>query len=170
MSELFDIEPTKHYSMNNIELFQENGTIPVITNSSLNNGISGYTNLEANEKGNIITFSDTTTDETIFYQPKDFVGYSHVQGVCPKTNSWNKESLLFVLTLFRKNAKDRFDFGIKFNRAIVNKMKINIPLKNNEIDYDFMSNIIKIIQKLVIKDIVLYSNRKLEMTKSVINS
>ena len=37
---------------------------------------------------------------------------------------------------------------------------IQLPQKNGEIDFDFMENLISAIQKLVIKDVVLYTNQR----------
>ena len=68
VGELFDIHPTKNYNLKNSLLFQEEGNIPVIVNSSFNNGVGGYVNLEPTEKGGIITFSDTTSASAIFYR------------------------------------------------------------------------------------------------------
>lgn len=93
IGELFKIQPTKSYKMTNIALFKTKGDIPVVTNSSLNNGVSGYVDMQPTEKGNIITYSDTTTSDGIFYQPKDFVGYSHVQGLYPIAYQKKMESL-----------------------------------------------------------------------------
>lgn len=58
IGDLFKIKPTKAYKMTNSTLFQSKGKIPVVTNSSLNNGVSGYVDLEPTEKGNMITYSD----------------------------------------------------------------------------------------------------------------
>ncbi|GAA8450747.1 hypothetical protein KKKH17_02680 [Helicobacter pylori] len=68
LGDLFEIRPTKAYNLTNSHLFDNNAKNPVVTNSSLNNGISGYSSLEPTEKGNQITYSDTTTSEGIFYQ------------------------------------------------------------------------------------------------------
>lgn len=48
---------------------------------------------------------------------------------------------------------------------------ITLPVKNGKIDYDSMSTIISAIQKqkLVIKDLVLYTDKKIKATRSVIN-
>lgn len=58
IGDLFKIKPTKAYKMTNSTLFQSKDKIPVVTNSSLNNGVSGYVDLEPTEKGNMITYSD----------------------------------------------------------------------------------------------------------------
>ena len=67
VGDLFDIHPTKAYKGNNSDILSDNGTIPVVANNSTNNGIGGYSLLEPTEKGGIITFSDTTTSDSIFY-------------------------------------------------------------------------------------------------------
>lgn len=40
--------------------------MPVVVNSILSNGIGGYVDLPPTEKGNMITYSDTTTPDAIF--------------------------------------------------------------------------------------------------------
>ena len=68
VGELFDIHPTAAYKMKNDELFASDGATPVLSNSSVNNGIGGYCGLAPTEQGGMITFSDTTTGtDTMFY-------------------------------------------------------------------------------------------------------
>lgn len=141
---MFDIRPTKSYKLTNADLFSNNGKVPVVTNSSVNNGITGYSNLLATEHGNIITYSDTTTSDGIFYQPHSFVGYSHIQGLYPKiyNDVWNSQTLLFVVVQFKKIASGKFSYGNKFNRAIAREFKIILPTKNKKPDFDFMKSFI----------------------------
>ena len=81
-SKLFDIHPTKAYKMSNRDLYKNAGTVPVLSNSSCNNGIGGYSSLKATENGNMITFSDTTTGtDTMFYQENDFIGYPYIHTI-----------------------------------------------------------------------------------------
>ena len=58
VGELFDIHPTSAYKMKNDELFASDGTTPVLSNSSVSNGIGGYCGLTPTEQGGMITFSD----------------------------------------------------------------------------------------------------------------
>ena len=167
---LFDIHPTKAYRMTNYLLFQTIGKTPVITNSSINNGISGYTNLSPTEKGGIVTYSDTTTSDGIFFQPNDFIGYSHVQGVYPlKKNNWNEKTLLFFVSTFRKSAGGRFDYANKFNRNIAKMMNVSLPCKKDgEIDYKLMETYIRAIEKKVIKNVVDWKDAIIKKTKELI--
>lgn len=119
VGDLFDIHPTKAYKGNNVNIFKAHGKTPVLSNSSFNNGIGGYSNLDCTEAGGIVTFSDTTTADTIFYQPNDFIGYSHVQGLYPYSDKWDEQSLLYFMTAFKKIAHMlKFDYAAKFNRKI----------------------------------------------------
>lgn len=158
IKELFDIHPTKSYGLTNDKLFSTDGSTPVVVNSSVNNGIGGYVDLAATENGNIITFSDTTTDNAIFYQPNDFIGYSHVQGVYPlKKNIWSRKSLLYFLTCFKKSAKGRFDYATKFNRNIALEMTVHLPvIENNEIDYKYMEKRISELEEERISELTAY--------------
>ena len=141
---LFDIRPTKNYGYTNQKLFESKGNIPVVVNSSLSNGIGGYIDLEPTELGNIITFSDTTTSDSIFYQPSPFIGYSHVQGMYPyHPEDWNQKRLLYFCSVFRHKTTGLFDYGNKFNRKKVREIYVPLPTLNNEIAFSFMERYIE---------------------------
>ncbi len=148
IGDLFDIHPTKAYKLTNSSLFEEDGINPVVVNSSFNNGIGGYTNHPVTEKGNIITFSDTTTATAMFYQAKPFVGYAHIQGMYPVgkyKNNWNEKSLLFFLSVFRNRAiNSNFDYVNKFTREYAKKMMIKLPVdKDGNPDFSYMEEYMK---------------------------
>ena len=132
IGDLFDIHPTSAYkNITNGKLYEEDGINPVIANSAYNNGIGGFTNKNTTEKGNMITFSDTTTADSIFYQPNEFVGYPHVQGMYPKlySDKWNIDTLLYLVTIFKGKAKSLdFDFVNKFRRDTASSMKVPLPI------------------------------------------
>jgi hypothetical protein len=160
IGDLFDIYPTKNYGLINSKLFATHGKVPVIVNSSRDNGVGGFVGLEPTEKGNIITFSDTTTADSIFYQPDDFIGYSHVQGVYPKQpDKWTKEALLYFAVGFRKVTAGRFDYATKFNRKIAIELKISLPvLSSGEIDFTHMIDRIRDLEAARIRDLEAYLN------------
>lgn len=172
LGDLFEIRPTKAYKLTNSHLFDSNAKNPVVTNSSLNNGISGYSSLEPTEKGNQITYSDTTTSEGIFYQKRPFIGYSHVQGLYPLKyhEFWNEKTLLYIVTAFKKVACGRFNYGNKFNRKIASGMPIFLPTKQHgEIDFHFMHTFINALMKQTIQGVVQYSSTKIQATKEAIS-
>ena len=163
VGELFDIHPTKSYGMTNIDLFATKGNTPVITNTSLNNGVSNRVALLPTERGGIITYSDTTTSDAIFYQPEDFIGYSHIQGLYPYHNNWTKRSLLYFVTAFRKAAAGLFDYGNKFNRRVASKILVSLPVdSSHQIDFNFMKNFIAELEAQRITELEAQRNAELD--------
>ncbi len=172
LGDLFEIRPTKAYNLTNHHLFDSNAKNPVVTNSSLNNGISGYSSLEPTEKGNQITYSDTTTSEGIFYQKRPFIGYSHVQGLYPLKyhEFWNEKTLLYIVVAFKKVACGRFDYGNKFNRKIASEMSILLPTNpHGGIDFNFMRTLINALMKQTIQGVAQYCDAKIQATKEAIS-
>lgn len=56
---------------------------------------------------------------------------------------------------------------------VVKNKFISLPIKNNTdkeiIDFDFMKTFISAVQKLVIKDVVYYKDKKIDLTKKIID-
>ncbi len=170
IGELFEINPTKYYKLSNEEIISENGKIPLISNSSTDNGVMGFSNLEPNNKGNTITCSDTTLGaDTMYYQANDFIGYSHIQHLVPKFKSFNRLIADMIITSSKVATSKKYDYGNKFNREAMNKTLIHLPTKNHDPDYELMQTFMSAIQKLVIKDVVIYAKRKIETTRKIIN-
>lgn len=148
VGKLFEIHPTKAYKATNKDLFEDDGVNPVVVNSAYNNGIGGYTNRKTTEKAGIITFSDTTSADSIFYQPFDFVGYPHVQGMYPigdYKDKWTERSLRFFVAVFHSRAiAVNVDYVKKFTRESAKKMKIHLPsTSSGDPDWNYMENYIK---------------------------
>ena len=162
IGELFDVHPTKAYKLNNSDLLSKVGQTPVVVNSSQNNGIGGYSELEPTETPGILTFSDTTSGQnTLFYQSQSFIGYPHVQGMYPKKFTFNNLTALFMVATLRATlGKRKWDYSNKLNRAIVIEMKIQLPVKTDkvnytedDIDWDYMESYIHDLEQSYIHDL-----------------
>lgn len=163
LGDLFNIKPTKYFQLKNDEILSKNGNIPLISNSSIDNGVMGFSNLKANNKGNSITCSDTTMGaETMFYQKNDFIGYSHIQHLTPKFEEFDWGVANIIITSSKISTSKKYNYGNKFNRLAMNETKIYLPSKNKRPDYKLIKILSNAIQKLVMKDLVLYveSNNK----------
>lgn len=186
--DLFDIHPTIAYKMSNEDLYKISGNSPVLSNSSMNNGIGGYSGLKITESGEIITFSDTTTGaDTMFYQPSQFIGYAHIQGMYPKTKKdWNQLRFQYFIGAMKKACGTGWNYSNKFTRKLVMEMKPLLPIQTDTNgtpvidsehkyhpegfvpDWDFMEKYIKAIEKIVIADVVAFKDGMIEKTKSVV--
>lgn len=159
---LFEVSPSKAYKLNDANILIENGKTPYVSNQSQDNGYIGWSNLSALNPSNVITLSDTWQSErTIFYQPTNFIGKSHLQVMKAFDKRFQKLELFFVISSFRKAITElNYDYGTKFNRTKINATKIQLPTKNKQPNYKIMQTFISAIQKLVIKDVVLYVDEK----------
>ena len=143
LGDLFEINPTKYYKLSNEEIISHNGVIPLISNSSVNNGVMGLSNFPALNNGNSLTCSDTTLgSETMFYQEGDFIGYSHIQHLVPKFRKFDKAISYWVILSSRLVTAGKYSYGHKFNRNAMNRTVIRLPIINGEIDFDFMESFI----------------------------
>ena len=157
MGDLFEINPTKYYRLQNEEIISQNGKVPLISNSSTENGVMGFSNLKPLNKGNTLTCSDTTLGaDTMFYQQNDFIGYSHIQHLVPKIKQFNKSIASVIISASRVSTSKQYDYGNKFNRVAMNKTKIQLPSKNGKIDFDFIDNFIKELETEQIKNVEQY--------------
>lgn len=170
VGDLFDIHPTNTYKMTNVELL-DGGENPVIANSAYNNGIGGYSTQKPTENGNMVTFSDTVDANTIFYQPNDFVGYPHVQGLYPiqYEDKWNEYTYSFFVSVFRGSAISKgFDYGNKFRRDIAVELMIKLPATSDgQPDWDYMESYMKAVMEESEKNIE--NLKKADDTKHLID-
>lgn len=148
MGELFKIQPTKYYKLKNEEIISKNGKVPLISNSSTDNGVMGFSNLKGNNKGNTITCSDTTLGaETMYYQENDFIGYSHIQNLIPLIKDFDKNVATAIISSSRIATANKYDYGNKFNRESMNKTNIKLPKKEGKIDIEFIKYFIEELEK-----------------------
>ena len=128
-----------------------------------NNGVANYiSNPIASFPKNSITidiFGNT------FYRDYDF-GAGDDTGVYWNDEiNYDKSAMLFYATAMSKAIAGKFSYGKKLRSSQSLEIKMMLPIKNGEVDMVFMQTFISAIQKLVIKDVVAYSDRKIAATK-----
>lgn len=115
---------------------------------------------------NIFFGQDTAT---IFYQEKPYFTGDKIKILDFIPKELNLELACFLLTAMNK-AFASFQWGqSSFNEEVLNNTKINLPIENNEINYNFMNTYIKAIEKLVIKNVVDWKDKIIKTTKDVCN-
>ena len=78
----------------------------------------------------------------MFYQEKDFIGYSHIQHLVPKFSPFNKKIALAIISACKKATTKKYDYGNKFNRKMMRNTKIQLPTKNSQIDFEFINTFV----------------------------
>ena len=148
VGQLFDIKPSKTYKNYTERMIcSREGEVPFVSNISYNNGIRGYSKLEALNPGNVITISDTTDDNSVFYQETPFIGFSHVQILQPKDEMFtffNKNIAQYIVSAIRNSKKGMFDYATKYNAHNIKRTIISLPVdKMGNLDCNKIDNVIK---------------------------
>ena len=169
LPEIFDIKNT--HNILSSEIVAESGTTPYLCASAENNGVSSYISYknELLENGNCIFIGGKTF--VVSYQKDDFYSNdSHNLALYLKEQNVTKSNQLYLATCIRKGLSHKYSWGDSISGSKIKSDKFQLPLtKNNEIDYATMETFIKAVEKLVIKDVVLYADSKIKATKEVVS-
>lgn len=138
---------------------------------------SGYTNCGVNGKtdrpARIFSKNTITIDFLgyVFYRNFDYkmATHNHIFSLSGEVIKNEKIGLFLVASL--SYLKNLFSFSNMGTWTKFKDLNIKLPItQNGEIDFEFMNNFIKAIKKLVIKDVVLYTDNKIKATKSIVSS
>ena len=166
--DLFDVKTSKkRFDANKVKVLQVG--YPYVVRTALNNGIKGF--LNENEKylnlGNTISFGQDTA--TIFYQEKPYFTGDKIKILEPKHKFFGKKNAQFIITVMEQSFR-AFSWGSSsFSEEVIKTQNIYIPIQKEEINFEYMEILISAVQKLVIKDVVEYADRKIEATREIIH-
>ena len=138
------------------------GNLPFVTAGEADEGISDFIG------NHVHVFKKNTTTIDMFgsakYRNYDYGGDDHVAVV--HTENVPQMAAIFVTTAIHKASHcGQFDYSRNFYAKDADALNILLPQVNGDVDYAFMQTFISAIQKLVIKDVVAYSDRKMAATK-----
>lgn len=145
---------------------QISGDIPFVMAGTTNTGVVNYiSNPVASFPKNSITidiFGNT------FYRSYNFGAGDDTGVYWSDEKNYSKETMLFFAASMGKSLFGKFDFGKKLRSSQSLNFKMKLPFINKQPNYIIMETFISAIQKLVIKDVVLYADKKIATTKSVV--
>ena len=82
----------------------------------------------------------------------------------------SRESLFYFTATIQKSIKQKFCYEFKATWERVKEEMISLPVTSDDSpDYAFMETFISAVQKLVIKDVVLYADKKIAATKQAVH-
>lgn len=166
---IFNVKNTKNILSN--EITPNSGNIPYLCASADNNSVSSYIEYKEGlkDKGNCIFIGGKTF--VVSYQENDFFSNdSHNLALYLKEDDKaDKINQLFLATCIRKSLAHKYSWGNSISNKKIQNDKVMLPIKDGVVDYKVMSTIISAVKKLVIKDVVLYADNKINATKKVIS-
>ena len=167
--DLFDVRNTRNILSRDI--IENSGDIPYLSASRENNAVSSYIsyNKEFLDKGNCIFIGGKTF--VVTYQENDFYSNdSHNLSLHLKDGkNITKLNHLFMVSCIYKSLSSKYSWGNSISNKKIQTDFVILPITNNIPDYPMMETLISAVQKLVIKDVVEYADRKIEATKKIIN-
>ena len=141
------------------------GTLPFVTAGEAEEGVSAFI-------GNAVEmFEKNTTTIDMFgsakYRNYRYGGDDHVAIV--HTEKLPMKAAIFVTSACHKAAHTgKFDYGHNFYAKDADALDIMLPSKDGKPDYQAMELLISAIQKLVIKNVVRFADRKIETAKEFV--
>lgn len=132
------------------------GELPFVTAGEADEGVSAYIG------NNVEVFSANTTTIDMFgsakYRNYRYGADDHVAVV--HTEALPRFAAIFVTAAIHKASHTgRFDYSRNFYAKDADELEISLPFRDNEPDYAAMETLISAVHKLVIKDVVLYSEK-----------
>lgn len=159
--DIFDIKNTK--SILSRDIVENSGETPYLCASAEDNSISSYISFDEKyiDKGNCVFIAGKTF--VVTYQEKDFYSNdSHNIALYSRNKGKNKLNQLYLATCINKSLGHRYSWGDSISKTKIQTDKISLPALNNQPNYEIMATLISAVQKLVIKNVVLYVADKVD--------
>lgn len=142
------------------------GNLPFVTAGEGDQGISAFIS------NDVEIFPDNTTTIDMFgsakYRTYQYGADDHVTVV--HTQNLSHQAAIFVTSAIHKATfTGEFHYGRNFYAKDADDLEIMLPEKDGKTDYQMMELLVSSIQKMVIKDVVQYTERKIKATQQIIN-
>lgn len=136
------------------------GNLPFVTAGETDEGVSDFIG------NNVTVFSKNTITIDMFgsakYRNYDYGADDHIAVV--HTESLNKNAAIFVTSAIHKSSHNgQFDYGRNFYAKDADALRILLPEKEGQPDYELMAFIVSEVKKLVVKGLVDYTNKLLKI-------
>ena len=151
----------------------EDYVLPCLTSSFQNQGLNYYApKVGATVLSNVISIPSNSDVYRAYYQSREFTVLSDSYAIRWKSDKIKispTHYLFMVMCINKVTDLPIYSYKNKLGGWNVVKGKyIRLPEKDGKIDFDFMDTFISAIKKITIKDVVLYSDRKIKATKKAI--
>lgn len=147
--------------------------LPCLTSSFNNQGLNYYIPKNgATVLKNVISIPSNSDVYRAYYQSREFTVLSDAYAIRWARDVREitaKQYLFMVMCINKVTDLPIYSYKNKLGGwNVVKNKNIQLPTKDGEIDFEFMDRFISAIQKLSIKDVVLFTERKIKMTKNVV--
>ena len=148
--------------------------LPCLTSSFQNQGLNYYAPKSgATVLSNVVSIPSNSDVYRAYYQTRDFTVLSDAYAIRWKDNEIElspNQYLFMVMCINKVTDLPIYSYKNKLGGwNVVKNKNIRLPEKDGKIDFALMEAFISAIKKLTIKEVVLYSDRKIAATKEVVS-
>ncbi len=166
---IFDVRNAGNILAN--EIVEGSGSTPYLCAGRENNAVSSYISYREDllTEGNCIFIGGKTF--VVTYQECDFFSNDSHNLTLRLYDSEHrtKPKQLYLATCVNKSLGHKYSWGNSVSNRKIQKDKIMLPCINKQVNFSKMETFISAVQKLVIKDVVLYADREIEATQQVVD-
>jgi len=169
VTDIFTVKNTRNILSRDI--VDNSGNTPYLCASRENNSVSSYISYDSKylENGNCIFIGGKTF--VVTYQEYDFYSNDSHNLILYLKNENKRDKLtqLYLATCINKNLGHKYSWGDSISNKKIQNDRIVLPVNNGQPDLSLMATLISAIQKLVIKDVVMFAEKKITTHKQVVN-
>ena len=145
---------------------------PFYGQATLNNGIISYNQLVEevlnNKEGKPTILIHSNNQNTIYLETPFYLKDGHGATSVLQSKKLNKLNALYFMSSIKKVILSKYSYNAKATKIELKNTLISLPSLQGKPLYDYMEVFIRAVQKLVIKDVVQYAERKVAATRAVV--
>ena len=145
---------------------------PFYGQATLNNGIISYNQLVEevlnNKEGKPTILIHSNNQNTIYLESPFYLKDGHGATSVLQSKKLNKLNALYFMSSIKKVILSKYSYNAKATKIELKNTLISLPSLQGKPMYDYMEVFIRAVQKLVIKDVVQYAERKVVATRAVV--
>lgn len=153
-------------------VYDSEHTIPVTNAKYGDNGIMFWAKPDDFETASMsidIVQNGAVATGKVYFQPQETGVLWDSYLIRLQKRKATRTSLLYMTAALEKSIQKKFCYEYKAYWDKVKTESVWLPTKNGQPDYSLMETLISAIQKLVIKDVVLYADRKMAAVRMAVN-
>ena len=142
---------------------------PFYGQATLNNGIISYNQLVEevlnNKEGKPTILIHSNNQNTIYLETPFYLKDGHGATSVLQSEKLNKLNALYFMSSIKKVILSKYSYNAKATKIELKNTLISLPSSQGVPLYAYMEVFIKAVQKLVIKEVVEYADRKIAATR-----
>ena len=145
---------------------------PFYGQATINNGIISYNQLVDevlnNKEGKSTILIHSNNQNTVYLETPFYLKDGHGATSVLQSEKLNKLNALYFMSSIKKVILSKYSYNAKATKIELKNTLISLPSLQGKPLYDYMEVFIRAVQKLVIKDVVQYAERKIAATRAVV--